>query len=1028
MQNMERTIEIVLDVENGQIYHANDFFAKPEHELIHWRRALEESILLGKPRLVCPYCKQMLKLCGRHDSRGVVSYFSHLYDSDDCEIKTTTELSKEEIEAHKYGQVCESVRHKELKRAIADALSGEKSLEIGISSVETEKKISSQLPYMNWRRPDVQAVYRGKRLVFELQLSTTFLSVVADRDIFYRLNGYYIIWLFNFDNNKEYVNLHNLMCKDIYYANKRNVFIFDNRAQELSIERGELILCCRWLDTNGRFSKEEYLSIEQLSFDEESMKPFYVDADKLYYEVNPHVKRNIEGLERSRMQMLQELMNRQQRELERLQEEYRRIEEIKKHIINTQGIADTYEKDGKFGFIYQDQPLTSPIYSSIEWDQEHQQFRIAKRSRHGLTDRSGNVIIPCICNRIERIEPELYLIDEKKEWRIWGSRSILKKVSTTDQYTFERLTYGFCLLTFEYKERGHWIMSHSHFILFPDLNTIEVDGVDDDKKSILFKGQKYCINPDGNIYRDISDNIKIYLSPAGKVGLSKGQTMPIPAEYDAIDYHSDDCIFVHKGSYHGMLTITNRIIIPTEYHEITSASEDHYLVKNWNGYGLYNKRGTLIIPVNFQNIKIQEKCIICTKSSCSVKYHALYTTDGTEIISIDKMIISIDIREDGFIRIIDQRNKVRLLKPDYTLLLPWDSEVSGIGIFSNGIAECRTDNRYAKIDTEGNISDIVENHPDTIITTCIDERYGLTNCRGQELIPCKYRKLEKLPNGMYIGDDKDLISADARLVRSFFGELSYLNDKLFINKRIQFDYEDNKLELYDVQGNLKSQSHSVILEKNGYLYVESNTKYGRGLDSYLKKFCGLLNLNGNTIENCIYHNITFPYPDIALCEGDGLKKIINLISRRYFFANKIEKLAEIDSETYYILHNYNDITLVNSAFERLGIYLDIAYNSETNIIEVVETDLNTYDALTGDKLSINQTLEIGKTYIGLVTGRKPYGVFVKIVGNHNGMIHSSLLSKRSLSSFEFNIDQRLFVKVINIKEDGKVDLDLATMD
>ena len=50
--------------------------------------------------------------------------------------------------------------------------------------------------------------------------------------------------------------------------------------------------------------------------------------------------------------------------------------------------------------------MTSPIYSSIEWDQEQQQFKFVKKSRHGLADRSGNVVIPCICSKIERIEPE----------------------------------------------------------------------------------------------------------------------------------------------------------------------------------------------------------------------------------------------------------------------------------------------------------------------------------------------------------------------------------------------------------------------------------------------------------------------------------------------------------------------------------------------------------------------------------------------------------------------------------------------
>ena len=122
---MEYTINEVFDIKEEQIYQANEFLSKSGHELMHWRRALEESILMGKPRLICPYCHQMLKLCGRKCQRGVVSYFSHLYDSEDCPIKTTTQLTKEEIEIRKYGKVNESKRHQELKHLIADVLQDE---------------------------------------------------------------------------------------------------------------------------------------------------------------------------------------------------------------------------------------------------------------------------------------------------------------------------------------------------------------------------------------------------------------------------------------------------------------------------------------------------------------------------------------------------------------------------------------------------------------------------------------------------------------------------------------------------------------------------------------------------------------------------------------------------------------------------------------------------------------------------------------------------------------------------------------
>src|SRR5690606_12712370 len=141
-------------------------------------------------------------------------------------------LSKEEIEARKYSNIQESERHIKLKNQLALYL---KSTPF-VSNVEIEKRITSETPYLYWRRPDVYAEYNGKSIVFELQLSTTFLGVIIERDIFYRFNNTFIVWVFNFSDNKEYVNFQNLMIKDIYYANKRNAFVFDEKAEFLSRE------------------------------------------------------------------------------------------------------------------------------------------------------------------------------------------------------------------------------------------------------------------------------------------------------------------------------------------------------------------------------------------------------------------------------------------------------------------------------------------------------------------------------------------------------------------------------------------------------------------------------------------------------------------------------------------------------------------------------------------------------------------------------------------------------------------------
>ena len=47
-----------------------------------------------------------------------------------------------------------------------------------------------------WKKPDISASYKNINIVFEIQLSTTFLSVIVDREYFYKDNQTYILWVF----------------------------------------------------------------------------------------------------------------------------------------------------------------------------------------------------------------------------------------------------------------------------------------------------------------------------------------------------------------------------------------------------------------------------------------------------------------------------------------------------------------------------------------------------------------------------------------------------------------------------------------------------------------------------------------------------------------------------------------------------------------------------------------------------------------------------------------------------------------
>lgn len=643
-QDSNRTIDEVYDIENNQLITAYEFFKKPEHEIMHWRRALEESVLTGHARLICPYCKQMIKLCGRRSSRGVVSYFSHLYDSDDCEIKTTTMQSREIIEAKKYGLVGESERHLRLKHLIAKALLSKRSKEMGISDVAIERRINSQIPYMRWRRPDIQACYKEFNLVFELQLSTTFLSVVVDRDIFYRLNGWYIIWIFNFENNKEYVNLHNLMCKDIYYANKRNIFIFDEKAQRLTEDKGTLVVRCQWLDSNGNFTEGEYITLEQLHFDSKENKPYFVDADDIYYHAYPEVKERLGNLERSRASILNDIMRRYELQMKIRLEECQRIEQLRQEILNSSERVNIFESNNKYGFEYKGINFGTPIYDLISWDDATQRFLLQRGRRIGYADRSGQILVPCNYMCIKEIAHEKYLVVRNNDWMLLGNPTVLKRYSVTDSVTTGIYEGGFLWIKFNYSKYNHHYTQN--FVVFPNMAAILAQDCGDD--SVIINSLEFMAVNDGYLSHTIDSLIEIRIYDTGLWGLyNDGEEVLFP-KYSNIIYKSANEILVNSDNHIGVVNLEGEIIIPTEYDSLNHFTKDTIIASKSYRYGLFHISGNQILPPIYSDIKLISEGLILIESLEKVRLKGLASIN--EDILIEPKYSELDmIAPDRFI-------------------------------------------------------------------------------------------------------------------------------------------------------------------------------------------------------------------------------------------------------------------------------------------------------------------------------------------------------------------------------------------
>lgn len=346
-----RTIETVLNLDTGQIIYANTFLELDDHIVFPYREKCQDAYTKKRdPFLVCDTCGQMVQISGGKGVNGKIKYFKHLKDSNDCPIKTDTKLSREDILKGKFNGQQEGALHIETKKLIYDFLCLNKNTKGEISFAQQEMVNKSERNYLEWKKPDITSVFKEKKLVFEIQLATTFLDVICERQHFYKENKTFIIWVFK--NFEIEADKQRFTQKDIFYSNNRNAFILNQEAIDLSRINNDLFLLCQYQKPIANIENIEYeweskyINLSELTFDEASYKVYYFDVDKAENEVNLEIDKKI-----SEKKEAERLLN-EEREKIRLQEiekrkEAQRLIEIEQEEFHLQEIEreKQYEKN-----------------------------------------------------------------------------------------------------------------------------------------------------------------------------------------------------------------------------------------------------------------------------------------------------------------------------------------------------------------------------------------------------------------------------------------------------------------------------------------------------------------------------------------------------------------------------------------------------------------------------------------------------------------------------------------------------------
>lgn len=321
---------------------------------------IRSEVSLNKSFL-CGHCKRPIYISGRHKpfDRQKRLHFKHFRyeDGEECIFHEGLHHSQEEIRRMIFNGYQESNEHKKLKQIIKDSF---------IHIVGEDHVFEEPTLHGNdggWRRPDIYVELPEKSIVFEVQLTYIFLSVINERNIVHRNNGRFVLWIFkDFGNGDgKTIDSERLNKLDIFAANNFNAFVLDDDAIERTDLMGELYLTVYYRDyynengqTNAKLGKA-LVSFKDLIFDEEKKLCYYFDSERKFNDC-------IKEIEHAQLLIQEEDIKREQ-EIRKLKLKQQALENEKRRKDEERQIAAKEEQKNKIWKAYN---IISRLFSPKE--------------------------------------------------------------------------------------------------------------------------------------------------------------------------------------------------------------------------------------------------------------------------------------------------------------------------------------------------------------------------------------------------------------------------------------------------------------------------------------------------------------------------------------------------------------------------------------------------------------------------------------------------------------------------------------
>ena len=244
----EPLIEYVIDQADGLEYRAGQYVFTSAREIAEIRMRVFDAIKRQEPNIICAACHTPA-YPRKHLDTGK---FHFVHVSEDVENycpynDKRKRLDTARIDSMRYNGQKEGPDHKLLKSLLRTSIDADSSFDP--SQTKEEKNWYGATDEKKWRRPDIAATRRvgnnsSQRIAFEIQLSSTYLKVIAARREFYLKENALLFWVFKDSSGvdpRQYQD-------DLFYNNNSNLFVVDEDTVRFSQEQGKLILRCSYYE------------------------------------------------------------------------------------------------------------------------------------------------------------------------------------------------------------------------------------------------------------------------------------------------------------------------------------------------------------------------------------------------------------------------------------------------------------------------------------------------------------------------------------------------------------------------------------------------------------------------------------------------------------------------------------------------------------------------------------------------------------------------------------------------------------